>query len=140
MQNKYIELMLKEAQKAYKKNEIPVGCVIVKSDKVIAKSHNLKERTKNCINHAEIIAITKASKKIKNWRLEECELYVTMEPCLMCCGAIIQSRLKKIYFLLENENMGNSKILKKHGIKVEKINIKNDYKKMINSFFQKVRQ
>ena len=71
MQNKFIELMLKEAQKAYKKNEIPVGCVIVKSDKVIAKSHNLKEKTKNCINHAEIIAITKASKKIKNWRLEE---------------------------------------------------------------------
>lgn len=88
---------LKEAKKAYKKLEVPVGVVIVKDNKIIAKAHNQKEEKNNPIKHAEIIAIEKACKKIKNWRLNDCEMYVTLEPCPMCAGAIINSRIKKIY-------------------------------------------
>ena len=140
MIEKYVNVIIKEAQKAYKKKEIPVGCIIVKNNKIISKGYNLKEKTQNCVNHAEIIAIIKASKKIKNWRLEDCELYVTMEPCLMCCGAIIQSRIKKVYFLIENKKTGSSEILRDYGIKIEKINVQNEYKNLILSFFEKIRQ
>ena len=87
---KYMNLALKEAKKAYKKGEIPIGAVIVKHGKVIAKAHNLKEHHNLSTAHAEILVINKANKKVKNWRLNECELYVTVEPCMMCCGAIIQ--------------------------------------------------
>ena len=97
MQEKYMKLALKEAKKAYDKKEIPVGAVIVKDDKVIAKAHNLKELKNDTTKHAEIIAIQKASKKLNSWRLENCEMYVTLEPCSMCAGALIQSRIKKVY-------------------------------------------
>ena len=89
---------LKEAKKAELLDEVPIGCVIVKDDKVIARGHNIKESKKNPIGHAEIIAISKASKKLNSWRLENCDIYVTLEPCIMCSGAIIQSRIKHIYF------------------------------------------
>lgn len=97
MQEKFMKLALKEAKKAYDKGEIPVGAVIVKDDQVIAKAHNLKEIKCDTTKHAEILAIQKASKKLKSWRLENCEMYVTLEPCSMCAGALIQSRLKKVY-------------------------------------------
>lgn len=89
---------LKEAKKAYEKNEVPVGCVIVKDGKVIARGYNLKEIKCDTTKHAEIIAIQKASKKLKSWRLIDCDMYVTLEPCSMCTGAIIQSRISKLYF------------------------------------------
>ncbi len=95
---KYMKEALKEAKKAEKKQEVPIGAVIVYNDKIIARGHNLREKKKNSLCHAEIIAIGKACRKQKNFRLEECELYVTIEPCLMCAGAIIQSRIKKVYF------------------------------------------
>ncbi len=88
---------LKEAKKAYKKLEVPVGAVITKSGEIIARAHNLKETKKDTTKHAEIIAIQKASKKLNAWRLEECEMYITLEPCTMCAGAIINSRIKKVY-------------------------------------------
>ena len=88
---------LKEAKKAYDKGEIPVGAVIVKDNKIIARGHNLKELSNDTTNHAEIIAIRKASKKLQAWRLLDCEMYVTLEPCCMCTGAIINSRIKKLY-------------------------------------------
>ncbi|MBP3502090.1 MAG: tRNA adenosine(34) deaminase TadA [Clostridia bacterium] len=97
MQKKYMKLALKEAKKAYDKGEIPVGAVIVKNDVVIAKAHNLKEIKNDTTKHAEILAIQKASKKLNSWRLENCEMYVTLEPCSMCAGALIQSRIKKVY-------------------------------------------
>lgn len=97
MQEKFMKLALKEAKKAYDKGEIPVGAVIVKDDKVIAKAHNLKEIKLDTTKHAEILAIQKASKKLSSWRLENCEMYVTLEPCSMCAGALIQARLKKVY-------------------------------------------
>ena len=89
---------LKEAKKAYEKNEVPVGCVIVKDGKIIARGHNLKEIKCDTTKHAEIIAIQKASQKLKSWRLIDCDMYVTLEPCSMCAGAIIQSRISKLYF------------------------------------------
>ena len=97
---------LEEAKKAYKKLEVPVGVVIVKNGKVIAKAHNQKEEKNSPIKHAEIIAIEKACKKIKNWRLNDCEMYVTLEPCPMCAGAIINSRMKKVYIGVVQQKTG----------------------------------
>ena len=102
----YMKIAIKEANKAFKINEVPVGAVIVKNKKIIAKAYNKREKTKNVINHAEIIAITKACKKIKNWRLDDCEIYITMEPCMMCSGAIQQSRIKKIIYGVKDEKWG----------------------------------
>lgn len=88
---------LKEAKKAYKKLEVPVGAVIVKNGEIIARAHNLKETKNDTTKHAEILAIQRASKKLNAWRLEDCEMYVTLEPCTMCAGAIINARIKKLY-------------------------------------------
>ena len=93
-----MKLALKEAKKAYDKGEVPVGAVIVKEGKVISKAYNLKEIKNDTTNHAEILAIKKASKKLKSWRLIGCDIYVTLEPCIMCAGAIIQSRIENVYF------------------------------------------
>ena len=94
----YMNIALKEAMKAYKEDEVPVGCVIVKDDKIIARGHNQKEKKNNAILHAEIVTLTKAQKKLNDWHLNDCTLYVTLEPCLMCTGAIIQTRIKKVVF------------------------------------------
>ena len=95
---KYMKEALKEAKKAELIDEVPIGCVIVKDDKIIARGHNQRETNQSPIGHAEIIAINKASKKLKSWRLEGCDIYVTLEPCIMCSGAIIQSRISKVYY------------------------------------------
>lgn len=94
---KYMKEAIKQAKKAYEKNEIPVGAVIVKENKIIARAYNEKEDKLDTTKHAEILAIQKASKKLQTWRLTDCEMYVTLEPCAMCAGALIQARLKKIY-------------------------------------------
>ena len=108
MKNKeyFMEEALKEASKAYKKEEVPVGVVIVKDDKIIARAYNQKEMKNSPIKHAEIIAIEKACKKLNNWRLNDCEMYVTLEPCPMCTGAIINSRIKKVYIGAVQEKTG----------------------------------
>ena len=93
-----MELAYKEAIKAYKEDEVPVGAVIVKDGRVVSCAHNKKEKKKDCTSHAEIECIRKASKKLGDWYLKDCELYVTLEPCVMCCGAIINARIKKVYF------------------------------------------
>lgn len=98
MYNEYMNIAIKEAKKAADLGEIPVGAVIIKDNIVIAKSHNTREHEKNALAHAEIIAINQACKNLKNWRLDGCDMYVTMEPCPMCCGAILQSRIKSVYF------------------------------------------
>lgn len=97
IKEKFMKEALKEAQKAYDKLEVPIGAVIVKDNRIIARAHNLKEEKQSSIKHAEILAIEKASKKLKNWRLTDCEMYVTLEPCPMCAGAIINSRIKRVY-------------------------------------------
>ena len=94
----YMLLALKEAQKALLKDETPIGCVIVKDDKIIARGHNLREKKNLVTSHAEIEAITKANKKLKSWRLVDCDLYVTVAPCIMCAGAIIQTRIRNVYY------------------------------------------
>lgn len=103
---KFMEEALKEAKKAYDKLEVPVGCVIVKDNKIIARAHNLKESKKDTTNHAEILAIQKASKKLESWRLLDCDMYVTLEPCSMCAGAIINARIKNLYIGALDEKTG----------------------------------
>lgn len=96
-QEKFMKEALKEAKKAYEKEEIPVGAVIVKDNKIIARAYNEKEGKMDTTKHAEILAIQKASKKLKSWRLTDCDMYVTLEPCSMCAGALIQSRIRKVF-------------------------------------------
>lgn len=96
--DEYMKLALKEAEKAAKKGEVPVGAVIVKNDAVICRAHNLRETKKNALCHAEMTAIERACKKLSDWRLFDCDMYVTLEPCHMCMGAIIQSKINKVYF------------------------------------------
>lgn len=98
MTEKFMKEALKEAKKAFLIDEVPVGCVITKDNKVIAKGYNKRESKKNCLLHAEIIAINKACKKLNSWRLDDCDIYVTLEPCPMCSGAIIQSRIKGLFY------------------------------------------
>lgn len=98
MVNEFMKLAYKEAVKAKEEDEVPVGAVIVKDGKVIAKAHNKKEKNNDPMGHAEIECIRKACKKINNWYLKDCELYVTLEPCVMCVGAIINARIKKVYY------------------------------------------
>ncbi len=94
----FMKIALKEAKKAREIDEVPIGAVIVKDNKVIAKGHNLRESKKDPLGHAELVAIKKASKKIGDWQLVDCTLYVTLEPCIMCGGAIIQSRIKTVVY------------------------------------------
>ncbi|MEG8947304.1 nucleoside deaminase [Rosettibacter firmus] len=95
---KFMFAALQEAEKALNENEVPIGAVIVYQDKIIARGYNQTERLKDATAHAEMIAITAASNYLQNWRLNECDLYVTAEPCIMCTGAILLSRIKNIYF------------------------------------------
>jgi len=97
MKEKFMKEALKEAKKARKKLEVPIGVVIVKDDRVIARAHNLRESKNNAVAHAEILAIQKACKKLNAWRLSDCDIYVTLEPCPMCAGAILNSRIKNVY-------------------------------------------
>lgn len=103
---KFIDLAYKEALKAYKKDEVPVGAVVVKDGVVISKGHNQRITKNNPLYHAEIVAIEKAAKRLGNYRLDDCVLYVTLEPCLMCTGAIIQARIKQVIFGAKNEKEG----------------------------------
>lgn len=97
-EEKYLLIALKEAEKARLKDEVPVGCVLVENDKIIARAHNLRESKKLATAHAEILAIEKACKKKKAWRLENVEMYVTLEPCPMCAGGIVLSRVKRVVY------------------------------------------
>lgn len=98
MDETYMQMALKEAAKAYAKGEAPVGCVIVRDGKVLARAHNLRESKKNPLYHAEILAISKTAGKLKGWRLLDCTLYVTLEPCPMCAGAVINARIPRVVF------------------------------------------
>ena len=89
---------LKEAELAALEDEVPIGCVVVKNDEIIARAHNQRDKTNNPLGHAEVLAIKKASEVLNDWQLVDAELYVTIEPCLMCAGAIIQSRIKKVVY------------------------------------------
>lgn len=103
---KYMKLALKQAQKAYDLKEVPIGCVIVQNGKIIGRGYNRRNTDKNTLSHAEITAIRRASKKVGDWRLEDCTLYVTLEPCQMCSGAIIQARIPKVVIGCMNPKAG----------------------------------
>ncbi len=111
---KYMKIALSEAKKAYNNNEVPVGAVIVLDNKIISKAYNKTTSTNISTNHAEIIAINKACKKINNWRLLNCIIYTTLEPCDMCYGAIKQSRIKRIVYGTKNNNMKNKNAVDKN--------------------------
>jgi len=96
--NAFMHEALKEAMLAKEKGEIPVGCVIVHNNQIIARSHNLRESSQVSLYHAEILAIQEACEKLKSWRLTDCDMYVTLEPCVMCAGAIVNSRIRRLYF------------------------------------------
>ena len=103
---KYMKEAIKQAKKAYKLGEVPIGCVIVYEDKIIGRGYNRRKTDKNTLSHAEIIAIRKASRVMGDWRLEGCQLYVTLEPCQMCAGAIVQARIPEVYMGCMNPKAG----------------------------------
>lgn len=144
----YMKEALKEAKKAYEKLEVPVGAVIVKDGKIIARAHNLKETKKDTTKHAEIIAIQKASKKIESWRLIDCDMYITLEPCSMCMGAIINSRIRKIYIGAMDEKTGacgsilnlNDDYTFNHKVEIELGIMKNECEDILKRFFKELRK
>ena len=137
-------LLLKEARKAYEKEEVPISAVIIKDGKVISKAHNLKESKNSVLAHAEILAVKKACKKLNNWRLDGCDIYITLEPCSMCAAVLHQSRIDNIYFFTKRENCGNYNLLEqilveKNSNKITKysyIDYSDESKKLLQDFFK----
>ena len=144
----FMKEALKEAEKAYKKLEVPVGAIIVKDGKIIARAYNQKESKTDTTKHAEILAIQKASKKLNSWRLIDCEMYVTLEPCSMCAGALINSRIKKVYIGASDEKTGAVgsvfNLLEdytfNHKVDYEKGILKDECEQMLSSFFKDLRK
>lgn len=147
MNKSFFDIAFLEAKKAYDMNEVPIAAVIVKDGKIISKSHNQKEINNCCIYHAEMIAIMEASKKLNNWRLDGCEMYVTLDPCPMCASAIKQARINAVYSALSNSDDDNgcliANIFKKDRVNPSvtfESNLDIDRsKKLLNSFFEKQR-
>ncbi len=148
MEEKFMKEALKEAKKAYNKLEVPVGAVIVKDGQIIARAHNLKETKYDTTKHAEILAIQKASKKLNSWRLIDCEMYVTLEPCSMCAGALINSRIKKVYIGASDKKTGAVgsvfNLLEdytfNHKVEYEKGILKEECENMLKDFFKELRK
>ena len=128
--NNYIEILKKLNKKALKNNDVPVSTIIIKNNKIIAKTYNKRNKNKNPLHHAEILAIEKASKKLKTYNLIECEMITTLKPCKMCEEVIKSSKIKKVYYLLDQEKNVNNKI------DYQKLNDENDYFKLeLSNFF-----
>lgn len=145
---KYMKAAIKQAKKAYALDEVPIGCVIVQNDKIIARGYNRRNTDKNTLAHAELSAMKKASKKTGDWRLEDCTMYVTLEPCQMCAGAIVQSRLKKVVIASMNPKAGcagsilNLLQMKQfnHQVEIEKGVLEEECSQMLSCFFKELRQ
>lgn len=145
--NKFMSAALKEAQKAADIDEVPVGAVVVYQDKIIARAHNERESKQIFHGHAEFLAMMKAQKKLKSWRLEDCEIYVTMEPCPMCAGAMIQSRVKKVYYGVSDPKSGVASSICdlfslpfNHKVETEGLLMQEESEKMLKAFFRKLRK
>ena len=138
MNEKYWKILIKLATKASKLDEVPISALVVKNNKIIAKAINKREKEHIVLNHAEIIAIRKASKKLKNWKLFDCDLYVTLKPCNMCENIIKQSRLRNVYYLLDKpeskKEYSKTQILKTNIRTYEQM-----YSIILTDFFQKKR-
>jgi len=145
---KYMKEAIRQAKKAYALEEVPIGCVIVQNDKIIARGYNRRNTDKNTLAHAEIAAIKKASKKTGDWRLEDCTMYVTLEPCQMCAGAIVQSRLGKVVIGSMNPKAGcagsviNLLQMKQfnHQVDMETGVLEEECSSMLSAFFQELRE
>ena len=136
----YMNLALDEAKKAYKLDEVPIGCVIVCRDEVVAANYNHKTIDNIATSHAEVLAINEACKKLGTWYLDECTLYTTIEPCMMCTGAIIQSRIGKVVYGARNEAFGY--LSKTEDSKIEVISnvMKDDCSQILTDFFKNKRK
>lgn len=147
MDEKFMKEAIKQAQKAYDKLEVPVGAVIVKDGKIIARAYNQKEEKNDTTNHAEILAIKKASKKLNSWRLLDCDMYVTLEPCSMCAGALIQSRIRKVYIGAPDEKTGAcGSVLNlledykfNHKVEVQQGVLRDECENLLKKFFKELR-
>ena len=145
---KYMRAALKQAEKAYNLGETPIGCVIVHEDKIIARGYNRRNTDKNPLAHAEVAAIKKASKKLGDWRLEECTLYVTLEPCQMCAGAIVQARIPRVVIGSMNPKAGCAgsilNILQiptfNHQCEITKGVCEEECSEMLTTFFKELRK
>ena len=135
----YMRLALKEANKASLLEEVPIGCVIVKDGKVISKSYNQKNLKNVATYHAEILAINKACRKLKTWYLDDCTMYTTVEPCLMCSGAIMQSRIPRVVYGTRNEAFGYLSKMKKIRIDIKENVLQEKCSGILTDFFQKRR-
>lgn len=143
----FMEEAIKQAKKAEAINETPIGAVIVHKGKIIAKGYNKRETKKNCLCHAEIIAINKACKKLGGWRLPECDIYVTLEPCPMCAGAIIQARIDNLYYGAYDKKSGCAISVKNlfeenlfnHNVNVKGGLMEDECSKIISDFFKNLR-
>lgn len=144
---KYMKEALKQAKKAYELGEVPIGCVIVYEDKIIGRGYNRRNTDKNTLAHAEITAINKASKKMGDWRLEGCTLYVTLEPCQMCAGAIVQARITEVVMGSMNPKAGcGGSILNilempefNHQVQVKRGVLAEECTQMLTTFFKELR-
>lgn len=144
----YMKVALQQAKKAYDELEVPVGAIIVKDNKIIAKAYNEKEKKCDTTKHAEILAIQRASKKLKSWRLSDCDMYVTLEPCSMCAGALIQSRIRKLYIGAMDEKTGSCgsvlNLLKdykfNHDVDIEYNICRKECEKILKDFFRELRK
>lgn len=145
--NFYMNEAIKEANIAFLNDEVPIGCVIVYNDKIIGRGHNMRMKMKNPLYHAEIIAINEASKYINDWRLEECHMFVTVEPCQMCAGAVLQARMKSLTFGCENKKAGSiSSVINildnndfNHKVIINKNILNEECSALMKSFFKKIR-
>lgn len=145
---KYMKEAIKQAKKAYRLWEVPIGCVIVYEDKIIARAYNRRNTDKSTLAHAEITAIKRAAKVMGDWRLEGCTMYVTLEPCQMCAGALVQSRITKVVIGSMNPKAGCAgSILDmfqmeqfNHQIETEKGILKEECSEMLSSFFKELRK
>ena len=144
----YMKMALKEAKKAYKLGEVPIGCVIVYEDKIIGRGYNRRNTDKSTLSHAEITAIKKASKVIGDWRLEDCTLYVTLEPCQMCSGAIVQARIPRVVAGCMNPKAGcDGSVLNilntpglNHKVQFEKGVLEEECTELLQDFFRELRR
>ena len=147
VEEKYMKEALKQAKKAYALGEVPIGCVIVHEGKIIGRGYNRRNTDKNTLAHAEITAINKASKVIGDWRLEDCTMYVTLEPCQMCAGAIVQSRMKKVVIGSMNPKAGCAgsvlNLLQmaqfNHQVEIERGVLEEECSTMLSGFFRELR-
>ena len=145
---KFMKEALKQAKKAYAINEVPIGCVIVQNGKIIARGYNRRNIDKNTLAHAELSAIRKASKKTRDWRLEDCDLYVTLEPCQMCAGAIVQSRMRRVIIGSMNPKAGCAgsvlNLLQmqqfNHQVEITRGVLEETCSSMLSAFFRELRQ